>query len=81
MSRLEVKVAELEDKIKHIEFLLCVAELDKGSPISVCKRFKEFGPKEDCQVAFVATPRHKQYCSPACKKSAWETRNPNRKEV
>jgi len=34
MSRLEVKVAELEDKIKHIEFLLCVSELDKGLPIS-----------------------------------------------
>ena len=81
MSRLEVKVAELEDKIKHIEFLLCVSELDKGLPITVCKRFKEHGPSEGCEVAFVAKPRHKQYCSPVCKKSAWEKSNPGRKDV
>ena len=49
------------------------------SQMKTCRHFQDYGPRLGCDVFFMAKPSHKEFCSPACKKAAFDKRNPKAK--
>ena len=49
------------------------------SQMKTCRHFQDYGPRLGCGVFFMAKPSHKEFCSPECKKAAFDKRNPKAK--